>query len=76
GGVVAVLAGSDKKAKPILLLAHLDVVEAKRADWERDPFKLIEENGYYYGRGTVDDKAMASIWADAMIRFKTDHYRP
>lgn len=76
GGVVAVLKGSDKKAKPILLLAHLDVVEAKRADWQRDPFKLIEENGYYYGRGSVDDKAMGSIWADAMIRFKTEHYAP
>ncbi|PMY01836.1 peptidase M20, partial [Pseudomonas sp. MPR-R2A5] len=55
GGLVAVLKGSDAKAKPILLLAHLDVVEAKRADWVRDPFTLIDEGGYYYGRGTVDD---------------------
>lgn len=70
GGVVAVLPGSDATKKPMLLLAHLDVVEAKREDWTRDPFKLIEENGFYYARGTVDDKAQASIWADTMIRLK------
>lgn len=76
GGIVAVLKGSDAKAKPILLLGHIDVVAANRADWVRDPFKLIEEGGYYYGRGTVDDKAMAAIWADAMIRFKQSGYKP
>ena len=70
GGLVAVLKGSDATAKPMLLLAHLDVVEAKREDWTRDPFKLVEENGYYYARGTVDDKAQASIWADTLIRLK------
>jgi acetylornithine deacetylase/succinyl-diaminopimelate desuccinylase-like protein len=53
GNLVAVLQGTDPKAKPILLLAHIDVVEANRADWERDPFKLIEENGYFYARGTA-----------------------
>ncbi|MDB5679879.1 M20/M25/M40 family metallo-hydrolase [Sphingomonas bacterium] len=76
GGLVAVLKGSDAKAKPMLLLGHIDVVAAKREDWVRDPFKLIEEGGYYYGRGTVDDKAMAAIWADAMIRFKQSGYKP
>jgi len=76
GGLVAILKGSDPKARPMLLLAHLDVVAAKRDDWVRDPFKLIEENGYYYGRGTVDDKAMAAIWADSMIRFKQSGYKP
>ena len=76
GGIVAILAGSDKKAKAILLLGHLDVVEAKREDWVRDPFKLIEEGGYYYARGAVDDKAMAAVWADAMVRFKTSGYKP
>ncbi|THD36068.1 MAG: M20/M25/M40 family metallo-hydrolase [Sphingomonas sp.] len=76
GGLVAVLKGSDPKAKPMLLLAHIDVVAAKREDWVRDPFKLIEEGGYYYGRGSVDDKAMAAIWADAMIRFKQSGYKP
>jgi len=76
GGLVAVLAGSDAGLKPMLLLAHLDVVEAKREDWARDPFKLVEENGYYYARGTVDDKAQAAIWTDSMIRFKQQGYRP
>ncbi len=76
GGLVVILKGSDAKVKPMLLLAHIDVVAAKREDWVRDPFKLIEEEGYYYGRGTVDDKAMAAIWADAMIRFKTSGYKP
>src|SRR6202035_220441 len=51
GGLVAVLAGRAGTAKPMLLLGHLDVVEAKREDWTRDPFTLIEENGYFYARG-------------------------
>ena len=68
GGLVAVLPGSDPKAKAILLLAHIDVVEANRADWTRDPFTLIEEGGYFYARGASDDKAMAAIYTDAMIR--------
>ncbi len=76
GGIVAILNGSDAKLKPILLLAHLDVVEAKREDWTRDPFKLVEENGYYYARGIADDKHMAAVWADSMVRFKQGGYRP
>ncbi|MBX9814698.1 MAG: peptidase M20 [Proteobacteria bacterium SG_bin5] len=76
GGLVAVLEGSDKSKKPMLLLAHLDVVEAKREDWTRDPFTLIEENGFYYARGTVDDKAQAAIWADTLIRLKQAGTRP
>src|SRR6266576_50833 len=47
--------------RPLLLLAHLDVVEAKREDWSVDPFTFLEKDGFYYGRGTSDDKAMASI---------------
>jgi acetylornithine deacetylase/succinyl-diaminopimelate desuccinylase-like protein len=70
GGLVAVLPGSDPKAGAILLLSHLDVVEAKREDWTRDPFTLIEENGYFYGRGTSDDKTHGAIFTDAMIRLK------
>jgi acetylornithine deacetylase/succinyl-diaminopimelate desuccinylase-like protein len=76
GGLVAVLKGSNARIKPMLLLAHLDVVEAKREDWTRDPFKLVEEGGYYYARGSTDDKGQAAIWADAMIRFKTGNYHP
>ncbi|MBA2589168.1 MAG: M20/M25/M40 family metallo-hydrolase [Alphaproteobacteria bacterium] len=79
GSLVAVLPGSDAKAKAILLLAHLDVVEAKREDWTRDPFTLVEEDGYFYGRGTADDKSVAAIWVDIMVHFKQDkiaHRRP
>ena len=76
GGLVAVMPGTSKAEKPILLLAHLDVVEAKREDWVRDPFTLIEENGYLYARGTVDDKAMAASWVDTLIRFKQEGYKP
>ncbi len=60
----------------MLLLAHLDVVEAKREDWTRDPFTLYEENGYFYARGVADDKAMASIWVDTLVRFLHDGYKP
>src|ERR1700722_20791147 len=70
GGLVAVLAGSSSTAKPMLLLGHLDVVEAKREDWTRDPFTLIEENGYFYGRGAADMKAMDATWIDMLMRFK------
>ena len=76
GGVVAILKGSDAAAKPMLLLGHLDVVEAKREDWKRDPFTLVEDGGFYYARGAVDDKAMAAVWADAMIRFRQQGYHP
>lgn len=76
GNLVAVLPGSDPRAKAIMLLAHIDVVEAKREDWERDPFKLTEEDGFFYARGASDDKAMAAIFTDAMIRYKEEGYRP
>ena len=76
GGLVAILPGRDPNAKAVLMLAHLDVVEAKREDWTRDPFTLIEENGYFYGRGSIDDKSMASIWVDTMDRFKEEGFRP
>lgn len=76
GGLVAILPGSSKKLKPMLLLAHIDVVEANRADWERDPFTLIEESGYFYARGTADDKAQAAIWTDTLIRFAKEGFKP
>jgi acetylornithine deacetylase/succinyl-diaminopimelate desuccinylase-like protein len=76
GGLVAVLHGSDPKAKAILLLAHIDVVEAKREDWARDPFTLVEEKGYFYGRGSSDDKASASIWTDTLIRLRQEGFKP
>lgn len=76
GGLVAILHGSEPAAKAVLLLAHIDVVEAKREDWTRDPFKLIEEGGYFYGRGTSDMKGQAAIWVDMMIRFKQENFKP
>jgi acetylornithine deacetylase/succinyl-diaminopimelate desuccinylase-like protein len=76
GGLVAVLHGSSTTAKAILLLGHLDVVEAKREDWTRDPFSLIQDNGYFYARGSADMKAMDAAWVDALIRFKLDDYHP
>ena len=62
--------------KPILLLAHLDVVAAPRADWPRDPFTLNEENGFFLGRGTSDDKSMASIFATNLIWMKQEGIVP
>ncbi|QJU57208.1 M20/M25/M40 family metallo-hydrolase [Sphingomonas sp. AP4-R1] len=76
GGLVLVYPGTSKTLKPMLLLGHLDVVVAKREDWTRDPYKLIEENGYFYGRGTSDMKAMDAAWVDMMIRFKRSGYKP
>src|SRR5436190_2514067 len=75
GNVVARLRGSGAR-KPILLLAHIDVVEARRDDWSVDPFKLVEQDGYFYGRGTGDDKFMATAFVANLIRYKQEGYRP
>ncbi|MHA4869339.1 M20/M25/M40 family metallo-hydrolase [Duganella sp. PWIR1] len=71
GNLVARLKGDGSK-KPLLLLAHIDVVEANREDWERDPFKLVEENGMFYARGASDDKAMASSFVNNMLLYKKE----
>ena len=76
GGLVAIYPGTSRTLKPILAIAHIDVVEAKREDWVRDPFTLIEENGYFYGRGASDDKAMASVLVDTLVRFQRSGYKP
>jgi acetylornithine deacetylase/succinyl-diaminopimelate desuccinylase-like protein len=76
GGLVAVYPGRDPKQKAILLLAHIDVVEAKREDWTRDPFTLVEENGSFYARGASDDKAQAAVWVDTLIRYRAENYKP
>lgn len=62
--------------RPILLLAHLDVVEAKRSDWTFDPFVLHEQDGFFYGRGTSDDKAQAAVWIANLIRYRREGFRP
>ena len=64
------------RRKPILLLAHTDVVEAKREDWSMDPYALIEKDGYFYGRGVGDDKAQAAIWIANLIRYKKEGFKP
>jgi len=76
GGIVVTYAGTSKAVKPMLLLGHLDVVVAKREDWTRDPYSLIEEGGYFYGRGTSDMKAMDATWIDMLERFRKDGYKP
>ena len=77
GNLVARLRG-DGSNKPLLLVAHLDVVEAHKEDWsaDLDPFKLIERDGYYYGRGTGDDKAMAAIFVANLIRYRQEGLKP
>jgi acetylornithine deacetylase/succinyl-diaminopimelate desuccinylase-like protein len=62
--------GTDAGAKPILFSAHMDVVDARPEDWQRDPYKLIEENGYFYGRGTIDNKAGVVALASAILRLQ------
>jgi acetylornithine deacetylase/succinyl-diaminopimelate desuccinylase-like protein len=76
--VVARIRGRNTGRKPVLLLAHLDVVEALKADWspELDPFVFTEKDGYYYGRGSSDDKAMAAIFVANAHRLKQENYVP
>ena len=64
--------------KPLVLLAHLDVVEALKADWSAgmDPFKFLEKDGYFYGPGIIDDKAQVAIFTAVVIQMKKDGYVP
>src|SRR5262245_10021230 len=85
---VQVVGGADKKrnlvaryrgkgtAKPVLFLAHLDVVEARREDWSLDPFKLTEKDGYFYGRGTSDDKDGVTTLSAALLRLHQENFKP
>jgi acetylornithine deacetylase/succinyl-diaminopimelate desuccinylase-like protein len=73
GNLVARLRGSGGR-KPLLLLAHLDVVEAKREDWSFDPFTFLEKDGFFYGRGTSDDKAMASQLVANVLELKEENF--
>jgi acetylornithine deacetylase/succinyl-diaminopimelate desuccinylase-like protein len=75
GNLVARLRGSGAR-RPLLLLAHLDVVEARREDWSFDPFRFQERDGYFLGRGASDDKAMAAIFAANLIRYKQEGFVP
>ena len=75
GNLVARLRGTGAR-KPILLLAHIDVVPASREDWSTDPFKLIEQDGYFYARGSGDDKYMAAAFIANLIRYRQEGYKP
>ena len=74
--LVARWKGSGAGGKPILILAHMDVVEAKRADWKEDPFAFIEKDGYFYGRGTSDDKQGVIATAAALIKLREAGFKP
>jgi len=75
GNLVARLRGTGAR-KPILLVAHIDVVPASREDWSTDPFKLIEQDGYFYARGSGDDKYMAAAFVANLIRYRQEGYKP
>ena len=75
GKLVARLRGTGAR-KPILLVAHLDVVPASPDDWSVDPFKLTEKDGYFYARGSGDDKYMAAAFVTNLIRYKKEGYKP
>jgi acetylornithine deacetylase/succinyl-diaminopimelate desuccinylase-like protein len=68
--------GKSSGLKPILVLAHMDVVTARPEDWRRDPFKLVEENGFFFGRGTVDIKGDLAVITTTFLRLKAEHFLP
>lgn len=76
GNLVARYRGRDTGRRPLLLLAHIDVVEADPADWTLDPFTFVEQDGYFYGRGTTDDKDEAAIHVANFIRLRREGYQP
>ncbi len=75
GNMVARLHGTGAH-QPVLLIGHLDVVEARRSDWTTDPFQFVEKEGYYYGRGTQDMKSDDAIWVTEFIRLKREGFKP
>ena len=75
GNIVFRMRGTGAR-KPLILRAHLDVVEAKREDWTRDPFVFEETDGFYYGRGSTDDKPMAAIFTANLIRYRQEGFVP
>jgi acetylornithine deacetylase/succinyl-diaminopimelate desuccinylase-like protein len=75
GNMIARLHGTGAH-KPVLLIGHLDVVEAKRSDWTTDPFQFVEKDGYYYGRGTLDMKDGDAVMMAALIRMKQEGFKP
>ena len=76
GNLIARIHGTSATLKPILIIGHLDVVEARREDWTTDPFQFVEKDGYFYGRGTQDMKVNDAILITTLIRLHREHYRP
>src|SRR5258708_4891142 len=74
--LVARYAGTDPKKKPIVVIDHMDVVEAKPADWTRDPFTPVVEDGYVYGRGSLDDKFDVSVVVTVLSKLKREGWKP
>ena len=68
--------GDGSGGRPIALLAHMDVVPAKRSDWQRDPFTLIEEHGFFYGRGTADVKNEVALLTETFLRLRAERFVP
>lgn len=75
-GMLVRVPGSDQNAKPILFSAHMDVVDARPEDWKRDPYKLIEEGGFFYGRGTLDNKAGVVAMMSTILRLQKANKKP
>jgi acetylornithine deacetylase/succinyl-diaminopimelate desuccinylase-like protein len=74
--VVRLHAAKGVSLKPVLIICHLDVVEARREDWSTDPFQFVEKDGYFYGRGTQDMKANDAVLVATLIRFRQEGFRP
>jgi carboxypeptidase PM20D1 len=75
-GMLVRIPGADAKAKPVLFSAHMDVVDARPEDWKRDPYKLIEEDGYFFGRGTIDNKAGVVALMSTILRLQKAGVKP
>src|SRR5881275_1284202 len=76
GNLVARYRGTGTGGRPIVVFAHLDVVPARRSDWSVDPFTFLEKDGYFYGRGTTDDKVGDAVLIANFIRLQRDHFKP
>jgi acetylornithine deacetylase/succinyl-diaminopimelate desuccinylase-like protein len=75
-GMLVRVPGSDANAKPVLFSAHMDVVDARPEDWKRDPYKLIEEDGYFFGRGSIDNKAGIVALVSTILRLHKQGVKP
>lgn len=75
-GMLVRIPGTDRDAKPVLFSAHMDVVDARPEDWKRDPYKLIEENGYFFGRGSLDNKAGVVGLMSTILRLHKEGVKP